>query len=134
MVQPVRTSPPYCYSIGLNRRELPEIMVAGFDTKVGRHLIDKTAELMESGIVLTDWSTSCDIFAGHLVRFRELHSEDIKQHCVMLPDQFSQDQQYRILQLFIPDERQLFPWNRQCSSTFKKQCFLNMMYRTPPIS
>lgn len=133
MVQPVATKPPYCYSIGLNRRELPEIMVVGFDFKVSRRLIDKAAELMNHGVVLTDWTMTREILVDQPVRFRELRHEEIARHCIMMPD-LSGDHDYRMLQMFVQDERHLFPWNRECSSMFRQQCFMNMMYKTPPSS
>lgn len=128
MCQGVMANPPYTYSIGMSRLELPEIIMVGFSMQVAHKLINHVGMLMKTDHAFTDWSKSTEVINTFPVYFREIQASSIEEHCGGLIR--IEGKGKRMLQLFIPDKAGYFPWQKRCTPAFKKQYELNLIYKT----
>jgi Domain of unknown function (DUF4262) len=109
-IPPNDETPSFAYTVGLTATfRHPELMLVGFDPSGMRSLLNMAAGRVKLGVRHGDWTTDDKIIGGEIVWFRSVAARDAKKWALLADHRYGKD--LDLLQMFLPDERGLFPWD-----------------------
>ncbi len=109
-IPPHDEAPSFAYTVGLTATfRHPELMLVGFDPSGMRSLVNMAGGRVKSGIRHGDWTSDDKIIVGETVWFRRVAARDARKWALLAGHRYGED--LVLLQMFLPDERGLFPWD-----------------------
>jgi hypothetical protein len=111
---PLNGQPTYSYSLGLSSKFWhPEILIVGFEFEMCRQIINAAGNLIkERGADFSQPILSARVVPDATVAFRPLAASATKDG-FQYGKRILDVAQFRLVQLFLPDENGYFPWNRK---------------------
>jgi hypothetical protein len=106
---------PYAVTAGLTESfDHPEILIVGFDPGAMIDIVNAAAKLLRSGIRFSDSARMDRVVRDGVVAFRSVEPDDSLPHSALLDHRYGKNG-YEILQMFLPDDAGLFPWESGCN-------------------
>lgn len=118
-VQGVLSDPPYCYTVGLHKRGLPEVVVLGLPPEISQEVLGVVVrQLTEKQLEPREGAVYNEIFDGFPATFTKVSQAHIKER-LQIANIIAQDY-VSAWQLLWPDESGRFPSDDEASLAFKE--------------
>lgn len=112
-----KDTPPFCYSIGIQNSDMPEIIIFGMNIKNAGQIINYIGNLMMDGKKFKV-GESYDGIIKVPVKFLNVTQENIEEHMFGATD-YHNGSSFDALQMVWADEKGNFPWDDDFEEKFK---------------
>jgi hypothetical protein len=118
-VLPERDVPRWAYSIGFFKTfKQPEVIAFGLPQDTLQALINNVGEEIRTGVEIGDGLVDDDLLEGYSCVFRAV-PEVWFDRIIGQAQWFYGGAAFPLLQLFWPDRKQKFPWDKECDPAVK---------------
>lgn len=120
---PENDTPPFSYSIGLTLKSWHELFVEAIPHDLGHYLINYIAKRFDEQKISLDHSCILTgvIQNGLPIALVEANLQEVKNERTIQVDYIINRSNYSVLQIVLPDENGLFPWEDGCSEKMRYQ-------------